>query len=182
MPSLSRADNSRIQQSPVRLLTRDHLQLLAIHPHLALPFTNHALLLLYILSSSSSIFLPSCSRRDAKRETEAFSTSGKRAIRIGAEREFFFVMATLEESQSPRSPEARLGMKVEDLWDFQQGAQLSPTEKLNACFEGIPLSAFPASPSSQGNFLAISNLDRSLPDSVLRVCGFHGRRSKSSIL
>ncbi|XP_031373824.1 SNF1-related protein kinase regulatory subunit gamma-1 isoform X2 [Punica granatum] len=52
-------------------------------------------------------------------------------------------------SQSPRSPEARLGMKVEDLWDIQQGGQLSPTEKLNACFEGIPLSAFPPSPSSQ---------------------------------
>ncbi|KAK4773316.1 hypothetical protein SAY87_028335 [Trapa incisa] len=53
--------------------------------------------------------------------------------------------------QSPRSPEARLGMKVEDLWDgfHQQGAQLTPTEKLNACFEGIPLSAFPPCPSSQ---------------------------------
>ncbi|KAK4774509.1 hypothetical protein SAY86_009444 [Trapa natans] len=59
-------------------------------------------------------------------------------------------MATEEErrSQSPRSPEARLGMKVEDLWNVQQGFQLSPTEKLNAFFEGIPLSAFPASPSS----------------------------------
>ncbi|KAK4747316.1 hypothetical protein SAY87_026353 [Trapa incisa] len=59
-------------------------------------------------------------------------------------------MAAEEErrSQSPRSPEARLGMKVEDLWDVQQGARLSPTEKLNACFEGIPISAFPASSSS----------------------------------
>ncbi|KAJ6672247.1 SNF1-RELATED PROTEIN KINASE REGULATORY SUBUNIT GAMMA 1-RELATED [Salix viminalis] len=44
--------------------------------------------------------------------------------------------------ESPKSPEARLGMKVEDLWDVQE-PQLTPTEKLNACFEGIPVSAFP---------------------------------------
>jgi 2-C-methyl-D-erythritol 4-phosphate cytidylyltransferase len=50
---------------------------------------------------------------------------------------------------SPKSPEARLGMKVEDLWDVQE-PQLSPTEKLNACFESIPVSAFPPAPSSQG--------------------------------
>lgn len=49
---------------------------------------------------------------------------------------------------SPKSPEARLGMKVEDLWDVQE-PQLSPTEKLNACFESIPVSAFPPAPSSQ---------------------------------
>ncbi|XP_048229151.1 SNF1-related protein kinase regulatory subunit gamma-1 isoform X2 [Ricinus communis] len=53
-----------------------------------------------------------------------------------------------ESNQSPRSPEARLGMKVEDLWDVQE-PQLSPTEKLNACFESIPVSAFPHAPSSQ---------------------------------
>ncbi|KAJ6375384.1 hypothetical protein OIU77_000377 [Salix suchowensis] len=50
--------------------------------------------------------------------------------------------------ESPKSPEARLGMKVEDLWDVQE-PQLTPTEKLNACFEGIPVSAFPPAPSSQ---------------------------------
>ncbi|KAF2311498.1 hypothetical protein GH714_024384 [Hevea brasiliensis] len=49
------------------------------------------------------------------------------------------VAETLE--TSPRSPEAKLGMKVEDLWDVQE-PQLSPTEKLNACFESIPVSAF----------------------------------------
>ncbi|KAL9326615.1 hypothetical protein ACSQ67_007260 [Phaseolus vulgaris] len=38
-------------------------------------------------------------------------------------------MATMQES--PRSPEAKLGLRVEDLWDVQE-AQLSPTEKLNA--------------------------------------------------
>lgn len=48
--------------------------------------------------------------------------------------------------ESPRSPEAEVGMKVEDLWDVLE-PQLSPTEKLNACFEGIPVSAFP--PASQ---------------------------------
>uniref|UniRef100_A0A103YBS3 Aldolase-type TIM barrel n=1 Tax=Cynara cardunculus var. scolymus TaxID=59895 RepID=A0A103YBS3_CYNCS len=41
------------------------------------------------------------------------------------------------EEGSPRSPEAKLGLEVEDLWDVQE-PQLSPTEKLNACFESIP--------------------------------------------
>ena len=48
------------------------------------------------------------------------------------------------------SPEAKLGMRVEDLWD-EQKPQLSPDEKLNACFESIPVSAFPLSSDSQGN-------------------------------
>ncbi|TYI52007.1 hypothetical protein E1A91_D12G215800v1 [Gossypium mustelinum] len=46
---------------------------------------------------------------------------------------------------SPRSPEAKLGMQVEDLWDVQE-PELSPNEKLNACFESIPVSAFPIAP------------------------------------
>ncbi|KAK2355966.1 SNF1-related protein kinase regulatory subunit gamma-1 [Trifolium repens] len=49
-------------------------------------------------------------------------------------------MATMQEM--PRSPEAKLGLRVKDLWDIQE-AQLSPDEKLNACFESIPVSAFP---------------------------------------
>ncbi|KAL9438987.1 hypothetical protein AB3S75_024615 [Citrus x aurantiifolia] len=50
------------------------------------------------------------------------------------------------QQDSPRSPEAQLGMKVEDLWDVLE-PQLSPTEKLNACFESIPVEAFPPPPS-----------------------------------
>ncbi|GFZ17426.1 SNF1-related protein kinase regulatory subunit gamma 1 [Actinidia rufa] len=46
------------------------------------------------------------------------------------------------------SPEAKLGMQVEDLWDVQE-PQLSPTEKLNTCFESIPVSSFPPAPESQ---------------------------------
>ncbi|KAK8604638.1 hypothetical protein V6N13_099570 [Hibiscus sabdariffa] len=46
---------------------------------------------------------------------------------------------------SPRSPEAKLGMQVEDLWDVQE-PELSPNDKLNACFESIPVSAFPIAP------------------------------------
>ncbi|KAL0415674.1 UNVERIFIED_CONTAM: SNF1-related protein kinase regulatory subunit gamma-1 [Sesamum latifolium] len=42
----------------------------------------------------------------------------------------------VEEGETPRSPEAKLGMQVEDLWDVQE-PQLSPTEKLNACFENF---------------------------------------------
>lgn len=56
------------------------------------------------------------------------------------------------QQDSPRSPEAEVGMKVEDLWDVLE-PQLSPTEKLNACFESIPLSAFPPAPSSQGIYI-----------------------------
>lgn len=59
--------------------------------------------------------------------------------------------------RSPRSPEAKLGMKVEDLWDVQE-PQLSPTEKLNACFESIPVSAFPSANSSQGVVFAFVEL------------------------
>ncbi|GAV56558.1 CBS domain-containing protein [Cephalotus follicularis] len=57
-------------------------------------------------------------------------------------------MMMKEKEESPRSPEAKLGMQVEDLWDTQE-AQLTPTEKLNACFESIPVSAFPPAPSTQ---------------------------------
>ena len=53
------------------------------------------------------------------------------------------------EDGSPRSPEAKLGLEVEDLWDVQE-PQLSPTEKLNACFESIPVSQFPQASSNQG--------------------------------
>ncbi|KAI7727424.1 hypothetical protein M8C21_020429 [Ambrosia artemisiifolia] len=54
----------------------------------------------------------------------------------------------VNEETSPRSPEARLGMEVEELWDIQE-PQLTPTEKLNACFESIPVSEFPHASSSQ---------------------------------
>ncbi|XP_023766705.1 SNF1-related protein kinase regulatory subunit gamma-1 isoform X2 [Lactuca sativa] len=52
------------------------------------------------------------------------------------------------EEGSPKSPEAKLGLEVEDLWDVQE-PQLSPTEKLNACFESIPVSQFPQTSSSE---------------------------------
>lgn len=61
-------------------------------------------------------------------------------------------MVTGEES--PRSPEAKLGMEVEVLWDIQE-PQLTPTEKLNACFESIPVSEFPHASPSQGILLAL---------------------------
>ncbi|KAB1217363.1 SNF1-related protein kinase regulatory subunit gamma-1 [Morella rubra] len=58
-------------------------------------------------------------------------------------------MAVNGESPGSGSPEAKLGMRVEDLWDVME-PQLSPTEKLNACFESIPVSAFPPAPSDTG--------------------------------
>ncbi|XP_042496873.1 SNF1-related protein kinase regulatory subunit gamma-1 [Macadamia integrifolia] len=68
--------------------------------------------------------------------------------------------------ESPRSgissPEAKLGLKVEDLWDVQE-PQLSPSEKLNSCFESIPVSAFPPAPSSQ---VIEINSDSSLDEAV----------------
>lgn len=68
------------------------------------------------------------------------------ALALQRERERV-IMVTMEES--PRSPEAKLGLRVEDLWDIQE-PQLSPDEKFNACFESIPVSAFPPPPSNQG--------------------------------
>ncbi|KAG0491106.1 hypothetical protein HPP92_007969 [Vanilla planifolia] len=55
--------------------------------------------------------------------------------------------------ESPRtpsglsSPEAKIGLRVEDLWDVQE-PRLSPSEKLNSCFESIPVSSFPPAPPS----------------------------------
>ncbi|KAE8703519.1 SNF1-related protein kinase regulatory subunit gamma-1 [Hibiscus syriacus] len=51
-------------------------------------------------------------------------------------------------------------MQVEDLWDVQE-PELSPNDKLNACFESIPVSAFPIAP--QG--IEIKS-DASLADAV----------------
>ncbi|XP_031092131.1 SNF1-related protein kinase regulatory subunit gamma-1 [Ipomoea triloba] len=58
------------------------------------------------------------------------------------------VIEEVSQVVTPRSPEAKLGMQVEDLWDVQE-PQLSPTEKLNACFESIPVSDFPPAASNQ---------------------------------
>ncbi|OVA09520.1 CBS domain [Macleaya cordata] len=60
------------------------------------------------------------------------------------------------------SPEAKLGLKVEDLWDIQE-PQLSPSEKLNSCFESIPVSSFPPAPPSQ---VIEINSDSSLAEAV----------------
>ncbi|ONK58470.1 uncharacterized protein A4U43_C09F13380 [Asparagus officinalis] len=54
----------------------------------------------------------------------------------------------MESPRSPRSPEAEIGYRVEDLWDIQE-PQLSPSEKLNSCFEKIPVSSFPLAHPSQ---------------------------------
>ena len=51
------------------------------------------------------------------------------------------------------SPEAKLGRRVEDLWDNQE-PQLSPSDKLNACFESIHVSSFPLASASQGTFIS----------------------------
>lgn len=51
-------------------------------------------------------------------------------------------------ARSRSSQEAEIGHRVEDLWDVQEPV-LTPSEKLNSCFESIPVSAFPAPPSSQ---------------------------------
>lgn len=56
------------------------------------------------------------------------------------------------ETDSPRSPEAEIGHRVEDLWEVAQ-PQLSPSEKLNSCFEDIPVAAFPRNHPSQGNHI-----------------------------
>ncbi|XP_062225435.1 SNF1-related protein kinase regulatory subunit gamma-1-like isoform X1 [Phragmites australis] len=52
------------------------------------------------------------------------------------------------EMESPRSPEAEIGHRVEDLWEVVE-PQLSPSEKLNSCFEDIPVASFPRTHPSQ---------------------------------
>ncbi|KMZ67437.1 SNF1-related protein kinase regulatory subunit gamma-1 [Zostera marina] len=47
-----------------------------------------------------------------------------------------------------RSTSLEIGMRVEDLWDVQENI-LTPSEKLNSCFEAIPVSDFPLESSSQ---------------------------------
>uniref|UniRef100_A0A0A9DNP9 CBS domain-containing protein n=1 Tax=Arundo donax TaxID=35708 RepID=A0A0A9DNP9_ARUDO len=52
------------------------------------------------------------------------------------------------EMESPRSPEAEIGHRVEDLWEVAE-PQLSPSEKLNSCFEDIPVDSFPRTHPAQ---------------------------------
>ena len=47
------------------------------------------------------------------------------------------------------SPEAEIGMRVEDIWDSLDQPQLSPSDKLNSCFDAIPVSSFPQTFGSQ---------------------------------
>ncbi|CAN6464793.1 unnamed protein product [Victoria cruziana] len=61
-----------------------------------------------------------------------------------------------------KSPEAKLGITVEELWRVQEPL-LTPSEKLNSCFENIPVSSFP--PSSLSKIIEI-NSDASLAEAV----------------
>uniref|UniRef100_A0ACD5XGY8 Uncharacterized protein n=1 Tax=Avena sativa TaxID=4498 RepID=A0ACD5XGY8_AVESA len=47
------------------------------------------------------------------------------------------------------SPEAEIGMRVEDIWDSLGQPQLSQSDKLNSCFDAIPVSSFPQTFGSQ---------------------------------
>lgn len=67
------------------------------------------------------------------------------------------------------SPEAKLGKRVEDLWDNIQEPQLTPTEKLNACFEEIAVDSFPRASFSS---VEISS-DSSLAEAV-QILAQHG--------
>ncbi|XP_057972354.1 SNF1-related protein kinase regulatory subunit gamma-1 [Malania oleifera] len=97
------------------------------------------------------------------RESERVEAGGRREREMGmVEVVGRAVVEGQSTTESPRSPEAKLGMKVEDLWDVQE-PQLTPTEKLNACFESIPVSSFPLAPSSQ--VIEISS-DASLAEAV----------------
>jgi CBS domain-containing protein len=47
------------------------------------------------------------------------------------------------------SPEAEIGMRVEDIWDSLDQPELSRSDKLNSCFDAIPVSSFPQTFGSQ---------------------------------
>ncbi|WVZ67624.1 hypothetical protein U9M48_016676 [Paspalum notatum var. saurae] len=55
--------------------------------------------------------------------------------------------ATPHGSARSWSPEAEIGMRVEDIWDSlqeaQQQQQLSHGDRLNSCFDSIPVASFP---------------------------------------
>lgn len=55
------------------------------------------------------------------------------------------VEATPHGSARSWSPEAEIGMRVEDIWDSLdvQQRQLSHGDKLNSCFDSIPVASFP---------------------------------------
>jgi hypothetical protein len=45
--------------------------------------------------------------------------------------------------------EMEIGHRVEELWEVAE-PQLSPSDKLNSCFEDIPVASFPRTHPSQG--------------------------------
>ncbi|GMH25148.1 hypothetical protein Nepgr_026991 [Nepenthes gracilis] len=102
-------------------------------------------------------------REDDKREKEIASNIvvDRRATERRIEEAFQEREQMTSLSVKMSSPEAKLGMPVEDLWDIQQ-PQLTPTEKLNACFEDIQVSSFPEAAAS----LVEINSDSSLTEAV----------------
>ncbi|EEE60869.1 hypothetical protein OsJ_14518 [Oryza sativa Japonica Group] len=78
------------------------------------------------------------------------------------------------EMESPRSPEAEIGHRVEDLWEVAE-PQLSPSEKLNSCFEDITVASFHRPLGSQDMCLLTSDFALMIPRYVLeRLAGIHG--------
>ncbi|KAL6613913.1 hypothetical protein ACP70R_036183 [Stipagrostis hirtigluma subsp. patula] len=66
------------------------------------------------------------------------------AVRTRPEkREDAVVEATPLGSARSWSPEAEIGMRVEDIWDSLDQPQLSRGDKLNSCFDSIPVASFP---------------------------------------
>ncbi|GMH23443.1 hypothetical protein Nepgr_025286 [Nepenthes gracilis] len=102
-------------------------------------------------------------REDEEREKETANNimADRRATERRIEEAFHELEQMTSLSVKMSSPEAKLGMRVEDLWDIQQ-PQLTPTEKLNACFEDIQVSSFPKASAS----LVEINSDSSLAEAV----------------
>ncbi|PWZ09978.1 SNF1-related protein kinase regulatory subunit gamma-1 [Zea mays] len=67
------------------------------------------------------------------------------AVRTRAEQRGAEAEATPHGSARSWSPEAEIGMRVEDIWDSLdvQQRQLSHGDKLNSCFDSIPVASFP---------------------------------------
>ncbi|XP_044474388.1 uncharacterized protein LOC123202490 [Mangifera indica] len=97
---------------------------------------------IFVMSTSKKFYVSKKKNRRRKGERERLRIVAMASLRLRRQE------SSPRQQDSLRSPEAELGVKVEDLWDVLE-PQLSPTKKLNACFEGIPVSAFPLAPSSQ---------------------------------
>ncbi|KAG8054163.1 hypothetical protein GUJ93_ZPchr0001g30631 [Zizania palustris] len=82
--------------------------------------------------------------RDGEEEEETSGMQARREVRTKEEQWREDAAAVESPLGSARwSPEAEIGMRVEDIWDSLDQPQLSHRDRLNSCFDAIPVASFP---------------------------------------